>query len=119
MKVFTDANFNLEVLQSNIPVVVDFWSTQCGQPCDDTENMLQGLVSLYPGVSFGTLQGNTNPVTVAAYTITIYPTVLIFDQGMVVNRFDGPPTQTQMINALNALLGVGQTVAAGDENQKG
>lgn len=108
MKVFTDANFDQQVLQAQEPVIVDFWSTGCGQPCTDTEQMLQGLVPMYPNDSFGTLQTDTNPVTTARYQITVLPTVMIFYHGVVVNRFNGPPTQIQMITALNALIGVPQ-----------
>jgi thioredoxin 1 len=103
MKVFNDTNFAQQVLQSVTPVVVDFWSTGCGKPCSDTQNMLAGLQPLYPSIVFGTLLTDTNPVTTAQYAITVLPSVLIFQNGLVVNRFNGEPTQIEMIEALNAL----------------
>jgi thioredoxin 1 len=104
MKVFNDANFPQEVLQAAEPVVVDFWSGTCGDPCSDTENMLRGLEPLYPTITFGTMLSDANPVTTQQYAITVYPTVLIFNKGVVVDRFDGEPTQIELINALNALV---------------
>ena len=106
MQQFNDANFNSDVLQSNVPVVVDFWSTGCGQPCNDTLAMLHTLEPQYPTIKFGMLLTNDNPVTTAQYMITAFPTVIIYNHGVVVDRFDGAPTMAELVAALNALVPV-------------
>ena len=106
MQQFNDANFNSDVLQSATPVLVDFFSTGCGQPCNDTLAMLHTLEPQYPTVTFGTLLTNDNPVTTAQYVIVAFPTVIIYNHGVVVNRFNGQPTMAELVAALNALVSV-------------
>lgn len=105
MQQFNDANFSSEVLQSEKPVVVDFWSTGCGTPCADTLAILHTLEPQYPHDKFGTLLTNDNPVTTQQYAVVITPTLIFFKDGVEVNRLAGAQAQSQaaIVAALDAL----------------
>ena len=77
----TDASFEGEVVQSDVPVVVDFWAPWCG-PCRVVSPILEDLASQHEGrVRFLKLNVDDNPQTASRYNVLSIPTVILFDRG--------------------------------------
>ena len=86
---FTDSNFVTEVLESEVPVLVDFWADWCG-PCHALAPTIEELAGQYDGaVKVGKLDVDENPVTATAYQIRSIPSVLVFKNGNVVANLIG------------------------------
>jgi len=78
---FTTANFEEEVLKSEIPVLVDFYADWCG-PCQMMAPVIGQLASEYEGrVKIGKLNVDENPEVMAEYKIMSIPTMIIFRNG--------------------------------------
>ena len=98
--IFTDANFDSEVLKSDKPVFVDFWAPWCG-PCkmmgpivDDLSKEMEGK-----NIKIGKLNVDENPNTAGTYNVMSIPTFLIFKGGQVVDQFVGG-TQKEKLKAM-------------------
>jgi thioredoxin 1 len=77
----TDASFQREVLESEGPVVVDFWAPWCG-PCHAVEPVLNDLERQHEGrVEFVKLNIDENVKTASRYAVLSIPTVILFDGG--------------------------------------
>jgi len=88
---FTDENFDKEVLQSRMPVLVDFWAPWCG-PCLMAGPVIEELAKDYEGkMKFGKLNVDENPKISQEYGIMSIPTVIIFNGKKEVNRLIGFP----------------------------
>jgi len=86
---FTDANFEQEVLKSDVPVLVDFWAVWCG-PCKMIAPFVVEIASEYEGkAKVGKVDVDNNPQTAMAYGIRSIPTLLIFKGGKVVDQIIG------------------------------
>jgi thioredoxin 1 len=77
----TDASFEQDVVQSDRPVVVDFWAPWCG-PCRVVSPILDDLADAHGDrVEFLKLNVDDNPATASRYNVLSIPTVILFDRG--------------------------------------
>ena len=101
----TDSNFDAEVLQASEPVLVDFWGPGC-QPCMRMVPIMESLATQYSGsVKVGKLNTAENLQTAQNYEIFGLPTLLIFKDGEVVNRFLGPQPKEKLQEAIDTAKG--------------
>ncbi len=81
----TDADFDSQVLQADVPVLVDFWAPWC-QPCVAVAPVLEELAADFHGqVRFAKIDIDQNPETPGRYMIRSIPTMMIFKDGQVAN----------------------------------
>lgn len=100
----TDSNFASEVLQSEKPVLVDFWATWCG-PCRMIAPIVEELATEYDGkFKIGKMDVDNNPQTATQFGIRSIPTLLIFKGGKVVDTIIGAVPKGQFVQKLNANL---------------
>ncbi len=84
--VYTDANFEAEVLQSDRLTIVDFWAPWCG-PCKALGPTIDALSTEYEGkVNVGKVNVDENPNVSMEYGITSIPCVLFFKNGQMVDK---------------------------------
>ena len=86
---FTDSNFQAEVVQSDIPVVVDLWADWCA-PCRALAPTIEALSEELAGtIKIGKMDITANPQTPSAMGVTAIPTILLFQGGKEVGRLVG------------------------------
>src|SRR6516164_4607059 len=106
VKEFTDGNWKSEVLDSTIPVVVDFWAPWCG-PCRMLQPTIEKLAEEYSGrVKVGKMNTDENTETPGSLRISAIPTVLVFNQGREVDRLVGVNAETRFKASFKEKLGV-------------
>ncbi len=97
---FTDANFQTEVIDSDQPVLVDFWAAWC-PPCRALGPTIEELAKQYDGtVKVGKLNIDENPQTPSSFGIGSIPAVLLFDDGKVVETLVGVQPKERYEQAL-------------------
>jgi len=100
---FTDANWSSEVLDSSIPVVVDFWAPWCG-PCRMLAPTIEKIAQEYDGkVKVGKMNTDENQDTPGQLRISAIPTVVVFNGGKEVNRLVGVNPESKFKDALKTL----------------
>jgi len=100
----TDGNFEAEVLQSDKPVLIDFWAAWCA-PCRMIAPIVEELAQEYDGkVKIGKLDVDVNQQTAIKYGVRSIPTVLIIKNGEVADTIIGALPKTAFIDKLNAVL---------------
>lgn len=100
----TDQNFQSEVMQSDKPVLVDFWAKWCG-PCKMQSPIVEQLAGEYEGkAKVGAMEVDENPQTPGQFGILSIPTLMIFKSGKVVWQGVGLHRKEQIEAALNAQL---------------
>ena len=96
----TDQNFESEVLESNTPVVIDFWAEWCG-PCKAIAPVVDELANEYlTKVKFGKVNVDLNQQTAMKYGIRSIPSLLIFNEGSVVNQVIGSVPKDNIVKLL-------------------
>ena len=84
-----DKNFTAEVLQSDIPVLVDFWATWCG-PCRAISPIVEELAKEFSGrVKITKLNVDENPSTPSQYGVRGIPALILFKEGKVLDQIIG------------------------------
>ena len=96
----TDKNFREEVLESKIPVLVDFWASWC-PPCKMTEPTIQELAQNLDGViKIAKINVDQNPISASEYQIMGVPTFIIFRNGNEIARRVGAQSKQQLLDML-------------------
>lgn len=101
---FNDGNFEAEVLNSDKPVLVDFWAEWCG-PCRMIGPVVEEMAGEYDGkAKIGKVNVDNNPEISVKYGIRSIPALLIFKDGQVVDQIVGAVPKPQLIKQLDAQL---------------
>ena len=101
---FTDGNFDAEVLQSSVPVLVDFWATWCA-PCKAIAPVLEQLAGEYDGkVRIGKVNVDENPAIPGQYGVRGIPTLILFKDGQIVDQLVGAVPKNQLESLLQKAL---------------
>lgn len=101
----TDDNFEDEVLDSDQPVLVDFWATWCG-PCRQVAPIVEDLAEEFSDrAKVGKVDVDSNPQTAQQYGVRSIPTLLFFKDGEVEEQVVGAVPKKQLKKKLEALTG--------------
>ena len=101
--VFTDANFETEVINSDKLTMVDFWAPWCG-PCLALGPTIDSLSKEYEGkVNIGKVNVDHNPQTSVNYGITSIPAILFVKGGQVVDKLVGAQPKANFVKKIEAL----------------
>ncbi len=99
---FTDVNFQKEALESELPVLVDFYADWCG-PCKMVAPIVAELAEEYAGVyKIGKLNVDNEPETAEKYRVMSIPTLLVIKNGEVVDKIIGAVPKTSLVEKLEA-----------------
>jgi thioredoxin 1 len=105
VKEFNDQNFDTEVLKSNEPVLVDFWAEWCG-PCKMLGPTIDKLARDYAGkVKVGKIDTDANRDVPIKYGISAIPTVILFKNGQIAQKFVGLRGEKDFREALDSAAG--------------
>ena len=100
----TDANFQEVVLNSDKPVLVDFWATWCG-PCRTVGPIVDELATELEGRAVvGKVNVDSNSDTPLTYEIRSIPTLLIFKNGEIVDKLVGAVPKSQLLEKLESQM---------------
>ncbi len=100
----TDATFEQEVLQSDKPVIVDFWAVWCG-PCKMIAPIMEELANEYDSkIKIAKLDVDNNPNVAIKFGIRSIPTVLFFKDGKVSEQVIGAYPKTHFLDKLQKIL---------------
>ena len=100
----SDSEFDVEVLQSGIPVLVDFWAPWCG-PCKSIAPLLDQLAATYAGkIKIVKINVDNNPQVPTQYDVRGIPNLVFFRGGKVVDRVIGAVPAEQLIAVVNKVV---------------
>jgi thioredoxin 1 len=99
----TDNNFQAEVLESDKPVLVDFWAPWCG-PCRIIAPHLEELAGEREDLQIVKLNVDENPQTAATYGVLSIPMLLLFKQGQPVHQIIGALPKSRLLQEIEPAL---------------
>ena len=101
----TDDNFKTEVLDSDVPVLVDFWAAWCG-PCRVIAPVVEELANEYAGRDkVAKCNVDNSAATPMKYNIRSIPTLLFFQNGEVRDQLIGAASKRELVKRLDTLVG--------------
>jgi len=101
---FSDAGFQSDVINSDQPVLVDFWAPWCG-PCKLLTPTIEALATSFAGkVRVGKMNIDDNPKVASDLGISSIPTVILFKGGQMVDRFVGVSPLSKLSAAIDKQL---------------
>jgi thioredoxin 1 len=99
-----DGSFDAEIMQSDKPVLVDFWAPWCG-PCKAIGPVIENLAGIFGDqVKFAKCNVDDNPVTPGKFGIKAIPTLIFFKNGQVVDQITGMVAKTKLEEAIQKVL---------------
>jgi len=103
--IVNDANFQNEVLQSDKPVLVDFWAVWCG-PCKMIAPTVEEIAAEYDGkLKVAKMDVDSNPQTAMKFGIRSIPTLLIFKGGQVAEQIIGAVPKRHLVDKITSHIG--------------
>lgn len=100
----TDQSWDNEVLNSNLPVIVDFWAQWCA-PCGMIAQIVEQIGEEYEGkIKVGKLNVDENPLTAGKYQVMAIPTLLFFNGGKLVDRVVGVVPKKILVEKVENIL---------------
>ena len=101
---FTDQNFEKDVLQSDVPVLIDFWATWCG-PCKAIAPVIEEIAAEYENrVKVGKVDVDQNQNTAMQFGVRSIPTLLLISNGKVANQIVGAVPKENITKILDEAL---------------
>jgi thioredoxin len=102
---FSDDNFEGDVIQSDKPVLVDFWAEWCG-PCKALAPVIDDLATEYKGrIKVGKVDTDANREVSVRFSISAIPTVIFFNKGEIVEKLVGLRSKKDFQTILNKFVG--------------
>jgi thioredoxin 1 len=100
----SDDTFDKDVLQSDKPVIVDFWAPWCG-PCKAIAPVMEELAGSFGNqVKFTKCNVDDNPITPGKYGIKAIPTLIFFKNGTVADQITGMVAKSKLEETINSIL---------------
>jgi len=100
----TDQTWDNEVLNSDLPVIVDFWAEWCA-PCSMIAPVVEQMSEEYEGkIKVGKLNVDENQVTAGKYQVMAIPTILFFNGGKLVDRVAGVVPKKILVEKIEKIL---------------
>ena len=99
----TDANFQAEVLESETPVLVDFWAPWCG-PCRMVAPVLEEIAGERDDIRIVKLNVDENQETAANFDVLSIPTLILFRHGQVAKKVIGAMPKTRLLGEIEPAL---------------
>ncbi len=96
----TKENFQSEVMEASIPVLVDFWAAWCG-PCQMLSPVVEEIASSHPEIKVGKVNVDEQPQLAQTFSVSAIPTLLVFKHGQLVQQFVGVQPKSTILAALS------------------
>ena len=104
VQIITDASFQKEVLECDVPVLIDFWAVWC-MPCKAIAPIVEEIANEYTGkIKVGKMDIDHNKETAMKYGIRSIPTLLIFKDGQVVDTIVGSQPKNAIVTKIDGLF---------------
>tara|TARA_B100000902_G_scaffold8908_1_gene11169 strand:- start:305 stop:631 length:327 start_codon:yes stop_codon:yes gene_type:complete len=104
VKEYSTTDFKSEVVESDTPVLVDFWAEWCG-PCKVIAPVVEELANDYEGkIKFGKVNVDDHNMIASEYGVRSIPTLLVFKNGSVVNQIVGAVPKEKITTILDKVI---------------